>query len=321
MIRRSLTLALLLGLLAAPLAAEAQATAKVSRLGVLLDRPNPEIGQELRRLGYIEGQNILITQRYTQGSFEAADRLAKEIVAFRPDVVLVSNGEMAWAVRQVSPATFIVVAASSDLLAQGLVASLAKPDGNVTGLQIMSGDLAGKRVELLRDIVPRLARLAVLVPSPNRTAFPSERRQTEAAARSLGVQCDVIWVGERNDLYEAFKTVTRSRYDGLFVFSNPFTYSERREIARLAAASGVPAIYEARGFVDAGGLLSYGPNVSVLYRRAVAYVDKILKGARPADLPVEQPTKFELIINLKTAQALGLTISESLLVRADEVIQ
>jgi putative tryptophan/tyrosine transport system substrate-binding protein len=320
MILRSLTLALLLGLLAV-LAADAQTTGKVSRLGILTDVPSTEIEQELRILGYVEGKNILITRRYTQGNLGVARRLAKEIVDFRPDVVLVSNGEMAGAVRSASPATFIVVAASSDLVAQGLVASLARPDGNVTGLQIMSGDLAGKRLELLREIVPRLARLAVLVPSRNKTGFVSERRQTEMAARTLGVQSDVLWVGERNDVYEAFKKATSSRYDGLFVFSNPFTYSERREIARLAAANGLPAIYETQGFVVAGGLISYGPNISALLRRAVAYVDKILKGAKPADLPVEQPTKFELVINLKTAKALGLTIPQTLLLRADQIIE
>ena len=181
--------------------------------------------------------------------------------------------------------------------------------------------MAGKRTELLREMVPSLARLAVLVPSANATSFVSERRETERSAQALGVQSDVIWTRDRNTLYEAFKKVTRSRYDGLFVFSNPFTYSERREIARLAAASGVPAMYEVWEFVAAGGLVSYGPNGAVLYRRAVAYVDKILKGAKPADLPVEQPTKFELVINLKTAKALGLTIPQSLLLRADKVIQ
>jgi ABC-type uncharacterized transport system substrate-binding protein len=319
---RVIGLAILAAILAlAPLAAEAQPAGKVSRLGILTDVPNSVVEQELRSLGYVEGKNILITRRYTHGSFEAAGRLAKEIVDFRPDVVLVSNGEMAGAVRRASPATFIVVAASSDLVAQGLVASLAKPDGNVTGLQIMSGDLAGKRVELLREIVPSLARLAVLVPSPNRRGFASERRQTEVAAQTLEVQSDVIWLRDRNDLYEAFKTVTPRRYDGLFVFSNPFTYSERREIARLAAANRVPAIYEARSFVAAGGLISYGPNVPVLYRRAVVYVDRILKGAKPADLPVEQPTTFELVVNLKTAKALGLTIPQSVLLRADQVIE
>ena len=321
MILRSLTFALLLGLLAAPLVAEGQAKGKVSRLGILTTSPSSLIEKELSSLGYIEGKNILIVQRYTHGNFGVASRLAAEIVDFRPDVVLVSNSEMASAVRQASPAMPIVVAASSDLVGHGLVESLAKPGGNITGLQIMSADLAGKRIELLREMVPSLARLAVLVPSANATGFVSERRETERAAQTLGLQSDVIWTRDRNALYEAFKKVTRSRYDGLFVFSNPFTYSERREIARLAAASGVPAMYEVWEFVAAGGLVSYGPNGAVLYRRAVAYVDKILKGAKPADLPVEQPTKFDLVINLKAAKAIGLTIPPSVLERADKVIE
>jgi len=233
----------------------------------------------------------------------------------------VTNGENAWAIRQASSTVPIVVAAASDLVAQGLVDSLAKPGGNVTGLHIMSGDLAGKRVELLREIVPLLARLAVLVPAPHSRGFVSERRQTEMAASTLGVQTDFMWVQERNDLAPAFKRLTRSGYDGLFVYSNPFLYGERREIAQLAAASGVPAIYETRDFVAAGGLVSYGPDLSVLFRRAATFVDKILKGAKPADLPVEQPTKFELVINMKTAKGLGLTIPQSVLLRADHVIE
>jgi putative ABC transport system substrate-binding protein len=283
MILRSLTLVLLLGLLAAPLVAEGQAKGKVSRLGVLTTSPSSLIEKELTSLGYIEGKNILIMQRYTHGNFGAASRLAAEIVDFRPDVVLVSNSEMARAVRQASPAMPIVVAASSDLVGHGLVESLAKPGGNITGLQIMSADLAGKRIELLREMVPSLARLAVLVPSANATGFVSERRETEQAAQALGLQSDVIWTRDRNALYEAFKKVTRSRYDGLFVFSNPFTYSERREIAQSPQLAGCQRCtrYE---FVDADWSCILRADHAVLYRRAVVYVDKILKGAKPADL-------------------------------------
>jgi|RhiMetdeSRZDD1v2_1073273.scaffolds.fasta_scaffold73540_5 ABC-type uncharacterized transport system substrate-binding protein len=305
----------------APLAAEAQQAGKIYRLGILTTSEASTFEQELRGLGYVEGGNILITRRYTHGNLEAARRLATEIVNSRPDVVLVSNGEMAGAIARASSTVPIVVAAASDLVAQGHARNLAQPGGRVTGLQIMSGDLSGKRVEILREMVPRLARLAVLVPAAYSRGFYSERQQTEKAASTLGVQSDFMWVQERNDLAPTFKRVTRSSYDGLLVYANPFMYSERGEIAQLAKASGVPAMYETREFVIAGGLVSYGPNVSVLYRRAATFVDKILKGAKPADLPVEQPTKFELVINLKTAKALGLTIPQTLLLRADEIIR
>jgi putative ABC transport system substrate-binding protein len=300
--------------------AEAQQSAKIYRLGILTVEPAREFEQELRKLGYVEGRNLVIKGRYTHGSLEAPTRLAPEIVEFRPDVILVTNGEMAGAILHVSRSIPIVVAAASDLVAQGLVNSLARPGGNVTGLQIMSGDLAGKRIELLREIVPKVTRLAVLVPSTP-GGFVPQRRATEKAAEALGIQFEIMWVPERNKLAEAFRKVSRSRHDGLFVYSNPFTYSERAEIARLAAASGVPAIYETWEFVAAGGLVSYGPTVSALFRRAADYVNRILKGAKPADLPVEQPTTFELVINLKTAKALGLTISQTLLLRADQVIE
>jgi putative tryptophan/tyrosine transport system substrate-binding protein len=228
---------------------------------------------------------------------------------------------MAGAIARASSTVPIVIAAASDLVAQGYARNLAQPGGRVTGLQMMSGDLAGKRLEILREMVPRLMRLAVLVPASYSKGFYSERQQTETAVSTLGVQTDFMWVQERNDLAPTFKRVTRSSYDGLLVYANPFMYSERREITQLAKASGVPAIYETREFVIAGGLVSYGPSISVLFRRAATYVDKILKGAKPGDLPIEQPTKFELVINLKTAKSLGLTIPPSVLGRADHIVE
>jgi putative ABC transport system substrate-binding protein len=318
--RIGLAVVLVLSSFLASLVVRAQPPTKVYRLGILTVSRSWAFEEELRKFGYVEGGNLAIMRRYTQGSLEAVYRLAKEIVDFRPDVVLVANGEMAAAVLRARNSVPVVVAAASDLLAQGYVISLAKPGGNVTGLQIMSGDLVGKRMELLREMAPGLARLAIIVPS-NPGGFAVQRRETEQAARTLGIQIETLWVVERNQLIDAFKQISRRRHDGVMVYSHPFTYSERSEIARLAAASGVPAIYETREFVDAGGLVSYGPNIGVLYRRAASYVDRILKGAKPGDLPIEQPTKFELVINLKTAKAIGLTIPQSVLGRADRVIE
>jgi ABC-type uncharacterized transport system substrate-binding protein len=280
-------------------AGQAQSAGKVYRLGILMPNPSSAFEQELRKLGYVEGQNILILRRYSHGGVEAVDRFARELVESRPDVIVVSSGDMARAVQRVSKTTPVVVTAASDLVAQGIVDSLAKPGGNVTGLQIMSVDLAGKRLELLREMVPPLARLAVLVPSTRPEGFAVQLRETELAAQRMGMQMDIMRVQERNDLMSAFKTLTRSRYDGLYVYSNSFTHAERREIARLAGANRMPAMYELREFVAAGGLVSYGPSTEALYRRAAVYADKILKGAKPADLPVEQPTKFEFVINLR----------------------
>jgi putative ABC transport system substrate-binding protein len=257
-------------------------------------------------------------RRHVAGLEHLAQAVGGELVESRPNVIAVSNGDMARAVLRASKTIPIVVAASSDLVAQGLVASLAKPGGTVTGLQIMSTDLAGKRLELLREIVPTLVRLAMLVPC--RTPCAQER-ETESAAQKTGMRTDVLRATAIDDLVNAFNTVRRSHYDGLVVIMTPFTYEERTAITQTATAARLPAMFEAREFVVAGGLVSYGPSQSELFRRAAVYVDKILKGAKPGDLPVEQPTKFELVINLKTAKALGLTIPPSVLGRADQVIE
>jgi len=212
----------------------------------------------------------------------------------------------------------IVVAAAGDLVAYGFVASLAKPGGNVTGLQTMSLDLTGKRLELLREAVPNARNVVLLVP----LAYPQIKvQEAHIAAGPLGMQISVLRLRNPNTFADAFSEITPSRYDGLLVFSDPFTFSRRKAIVSLAATTRVAAIYEAREFVDVGGLMSYGPNLPALYRRAAGYVDKILKGAKPANLPVEQPTKFELVVNVETAKALGLSIPQSILVRADELIQ
>jgi putative tryptophan/tyrosine transport system substrate-binding protein len=290
---------------------------RIYRLGVLMSNRSLAFEQELKRLGYVEGQNILIMRRYFHVGLDN-DGLVRELVEFRPNVIAVSNGEMARAVRRASKTIPIVVAASGDLVAQGLAANLAKPGGNVTGLQTMSTELASKRLEILREFVPTRARLAVLVPWRGDS---TQQRETELAAHVMGMRVEILRVPEMNSLVSAFNTLKRSRYDGLVVFSNSFTFDQRAAIVVTAAGNHLPSMYEGQAFVAAGGLVSYAPNMPALYQRAATFVDKILKGAKPADLPIEQPTKFELVINLKTAKALGLTIPQTLLLRADQVIE
>jgi putative ABC transport system substrate-binding protein len=314
----TLAVGLALGVALAPLAVEAQQAPKVYRLGILTAGPALAFEQEVRRLGYIENQNIVIVRRYSGGGLEKLADLASEIVAFRPDVILVATGEMARAAQRAGRTIPIVVAAAGDLVAYGFVASLAKPGGNVTGLQTMSLDLTGKRLELLREVVSNVRNVALLVP----LAYPLIKvQEAHIAAGTHGMQINVVRLRNPSTFADAFSAITPSRYEGLLVFSDPFMFTRRTTIVSLAATTRVPAIYEAREFVDVGGLISYGPNIPALYRRAAVYVDKILKGAKPGDLPVEQPTKFELVINLKTAETLGLTIPQSVLLRADQVIE
>jgi ABC-type uncharacterized transport system substrate-binding protein len=316
MILKMFALAVLLGVVAAPSAAPP--AQKVYRLGIFTATPASAFEQALRELGYVENQNIVIVRRYSRGHSEQLARLASEIVAFQPDVILVATGQMAKAVQGASRTIPIVVAAAGDLVAYGYVTSLAKPGGNVTGLQTMSLELTGKRLELIREIVPNVRHVALLVPLEYTQI---KLQEAEMAARTLGMQISVLRLEDPNHVADVFGAITPSRYEALLVFSDPFTFANRKTIVSMAATTRVPAIYEAREFVDVGGLISYGPNIPAMYRRAAAYVDKILKGTKPAALPIEQPTKFDLVINLKTAKALGITVPHSLLLRADHVIQ
>ena len=297
---------------------EAEPAGKVYRLGILMTTRVSAFEEELKKFGYIEGQNLLIERRYSHGRLETLDGFAHELVEFRPDVIAVTNGQMARAVLRATKTIPIVVVAAGDLEAQGLVASLAKPGGTVTGLQIMSKDLAGKRLELLHEIVPTLRRLAVITPFPGDSA---QQHETELAAQKMGMRVEILRATDIDRLLSVFNALTRSHYDGLVVLSSPYMWEQRRAVALAASANRLPSIFEEREFVVVGGLASYGPSTAPLNRRAVVYVDKILKGAKPADLPVEQPTKFDLVINLKTAKALGLAIPRTLLLRADQVIE
>ena len=312
-------------LFAAPLAGEAQQPAKPPRIGYLGGGSSSgaqhlleAFRQGLRELGYIEGQNLTIDYRWAEGRSEQLPGLAEELVRLRVEVIVTHGAVATRAARRATAAIPIVFASSGD--ATGLVASLARPSGNVTGLTIIAPELAGKRLELLREAIPRFTRLAVLWNSANPVVVP-EFKETEVAARTLGVQIQSMGVTDPGGLAGAFSAITRERPDALIVLSDAMFLSQNGQIVGLAAKSRLPAMYAESEFVVAGGFMSYGSNLVVQYRRAATYVDKILRGAKPADLPVEQPTKFDLIINLKTARALGLTIPASLLARADEVIQ
>ena len=316
-------------LLASPLAAEAQQAAKVARIGYL--SPNlaanrhmqEAFRQGLRDLGYVEGRNLVIEYRDAEGKADRLPALAAELVALKVDVIVAAGPPAALAAKQATRTLPIVFASSGDPVTSGLVTSLARPGGNVTGLSAVAPELVGKCLEQLKQAVPGVSRVAVLW-QPGGLGERTDKyilKEAEVAARALGVRLQFVEARGPADFDRAFSDMTRARAGALTVLSTPMFVSERRRLVDLAAKNRLPAVYPWREFVDAGGLMSYGPNLADMFRRAATYVDKILKGAKPADLPVEQPTKFELVINLKTAKALGLTIPPSLLGRADEVIQ
>jgi putative ABC transport system substrate-binding protein len=315
------------GLLATPLAAEAQQAGKVYRIGFISPASSSPMAardeafrQGLRALGYILGQNITIEYRWADGKNERLTGFAAELVNLKLDIIVTHGGEATRAVQQVTTTIPIVIAAADDPLASGLVASLARPGGNITGLSILTPDLTGKRLELLKALLPGLTRVAVLWNPGNPISEP-ELRKAEAAAAPLGLQLQSLGLRDPREFASAFSSMKRERADALFLLSDAMFFGRRKEIADLAASNRLPLVAHLREFADAGGLMTYGPNVLELHRRAATYVDKILKGAKPGDLPVEQPTKFDLVINLKTAKALGLTIPPSLLQRADQVVE
>jgi putative ABC transport system substrate-binding protein len=327
--RRTFMAMLTGGIVVAPFAAEAQQSAKIARIGYLaLNRAaSPHLAeaflQGLRDLGYVEGRNVVVDYRDAEGKSERLPALAAELVALKVDVILAGGTPQALAAKQVTRTIPIVLAAVADPVASGLVTSLAWPGGNVTGLSLLAPDLVGKCLEQLTQAVPGVSRVAVLW-QPGALGERTEKdmlKAAEVAARALGVRLQVVEARGPADVDRAFSDMTRARAGALTVLTSTMFISERRRLVDLAAKNRLPAVYAQREFVDAGGLMAYGPSVSVLFRRAATYVDKILKGAKPGDLPVEQPTKFEMVINIKTAKALGLTIPQSLLQRADEVIQ
>ncbi len=313
----------LFGLGAAPLAAVAQQSDKVHRIGILgneATRPWQAFLQRLLELGYVDGLNIGIESRWSEGMTDSFPALAAELVQGKVDVIVASGTQAVRAAMRATSAIPIVMAVSSYPDKIGLVHSLARPGGNVTGMSNIAPELNGKRIELLREMAPGLSRVALFF-NPASPVEPLGLQEVLAAASVTGVSIQPVEVSSGDDIPAAFAAVASGRADALHVFGNPVNFKNRQLIADFAARRRLPGIYEERLFIEAGGLMSYAPSYVDLFQRAALHVDKILKGARPADLPVEQPSKFELLINLKTAKTLGLTIPQSILLRADEMIE
>jgi putative ABC transport system substrate-binding protein len=309
---------------------EAQQPKKVHRIGYLsLGNPASEsaraegIRRALRELGYSEGQNIAIEYRYAEGNSDRSPELATELVRLKVDIIVVVGGAgPARAAKNATKTIPIVMAgAGSDPVEAGLVESLARPGGNVTGITNFDRQLSGKRLELLKEAVPKLARVAVLYESASSSSVLEVKEVLPAAARALKLTIRSWGVRGANDFEKVFAAMGKQRPDGLYVLGSPLMRPNANRIAGLALKSRLPSIYVIKEFVNAGGLMYYGADLTDSYRRAATYVDKILKGAKPADLPVEQPTKFELVINLKTAKQIGLTIPQKVLAKADKVIK
>ena len=308
-LRLAFTITLLLGGLFSPVAAEAQQAAKVTRIGYLVG--NLAVGphlpkafrQGLRDLGYVEGPNLVIEIRDAEGKLERLPALAAELVALKVDVILAGSTPHALAAKQATRTLPIVFAAADDPVGSGLVTSLARPGGNVTGLSLLAPELVGKRLELLKQAVPGVTQVALLW-QPGGLGGGTLRdmlKEAEVAARALSVRLQFVEARSPDDLDTAFAAMKRERAGALSVLTSLMFFVERRRLVDLAAKNRLPAMYPWREGVDTGGLMAYGPNIPDLFRRAATYIDKILKGAKPADLPVEQPTRFELVINLKTA--------------------
>jgi ABC-type uncharacterized transport system substrate-binding protein len=321
------------GLLAAPLATEAQPAGKVPRIGIVstfpLEHPQARelsdaFRQGLRELGYVEGRNIVIEYRSAHGRVERVPDAFAEVVRLNVDLILSLGGTpAARAAKQANIAISIVAPGMADPVGDGLIASLAQPGGNITGSTFLGPGLVPKRIELLKDAVPAAVRVAALW-HPGVYGERTMRdmlMETKSAAQTLGLQLQLVEARGLNDFDKAFSAMTRERAAAVIVLPSPMFYGEHKRIVDLATKNRLPAIYAFREAVESGGLMSYGASLPDLFRGAATQVDKILKGAKPADLPVEQPTKFELVINLKTAKALGLTIPQLVLGRADEIIQ
>jgi putative tryptophan/tyrosine transport system substrate-binding protein len=305
--------------------AAAQKSKKMPRIGYLADAgssPPQAFLQGLRDLGYVEGKNIAFEYRSTEGKSERRPDQVTELVHLKVDIIVADGTGPTLAAKKATSAIPIVMTSSSDPVGTGLIASLARPGGNVTGLTSVTGELGGKLLELLKEIVPSLTRVAIALPGPDSPASKLFLKETEAPAQALRVQLITLWVRGPEDFESAFRIAAKERANALLVRIPPARFSPHlKQFVELTAKSRLPAISPARNWVEAGGLMSYGADQNVRFRRAATYVDKILKGAKPADLPVEQPTKFELVINLMTAKQIGLTIPPNVLARADRVIK
>jgi ABC-type uncharacterized transport system substrate-binding protein len=313
-------------LLASSPVAEAQQT-KLPRVGLLVggsvssDAIRIEaFRQGLRELGYIEGKNINVEPRYAAGNPDRLGALATALVRLPVDVIVTAGPTATGAAKKVTNTVAIVMAQDIDPVGAGFVASLARPGGNITGLSRLAPELSGKELELLKEIIPRLARVAVLGTS-TAAGTAQELKEIELTAKAIAVQSQYLDISTQKDINPAFRSASKAHAGALLLLSGPILFVERKEIIELAAKSRLPAMYFAREFVEDGGLMTYAANVTEMWRRAATYVDKILKGAKPADIPVEQPTKFEFIINLKAAKQIGLAIPPNVLARADKVIR
>ena len=273
----------------------------------------------LRELGYVEGQNLLLTERHADGALNRLPELAAELVASKVEVII-ALGPAVWAAKQATTNVPIIIAFSGNPEQQGVITTLARPGGNLTGFSYMSSDLAAKRLALLCEMFSKCTRISVLY-NPLEPATEVELKETEAGARSLGVKLEAIAVRSVTDLEQAFYTAVRGGTQGMLVFTHGFAVLNRGRIMELAAQQRLPILYGWRDFVDEGGLMSYGPDIATLVRGAARYIDRVLKGEKVADLPVQEPTRLQLIINIKTARALGLTVPPALLARADELIE
>ena len=304
---------------------EAQQGKRVHRIAILspATRPRPVIDafrQRLRELGYTENQNVAFEDRYAEFKVERLPQLASELVKLKPDVIFTHSVTGARAAKQATSTIPIVIGAAGDLVTDGIVASLARPGGNVTGVTLLSSELEGKRLELLKEANRKLSHVAVLVNAAN-SAWENYPQVLEPAAQALKLRLERAEVKQSADLEDAFAAMRRNGVDGVLVVSDPMFQAYQNRIAEFAAKQQLPSISEVPGFAEAGGLIQYGLSIPEMGRQAAVYVDKILKGAQPADLPVERPTKFEFLINLKTAKQLGLTVPPAMLARADKVVK
>jgi len=314
------------GLCMAPRVAAAQTPSKTYRVGVLASGPETNFApsvkvfrEALQGAGWVEGQNLALDVRYSS-AYAQLQQLAVDLVRLKVDVIAALGTPATLAAKEATTTIPIVMESLSDVVASGLVQSLARPGGNLTGVSGFAPELSGKRLELVREILPQAERIAVLVNRSN-PVTASVLRATESAAQQMRMKLNVIDVHRRTELAPAFEAMRRERADALVIVADPILFTERPLIVQLAAKYRLPAIYEFRLFAESGGLLSYGPRSQERFQRMAAYVDRILRGTNPADLPIERPTTFELVVNLKTAQGLGLTIPRSVLVRADEIIR
>jgi putative ABC transport system substrate-binding protein len=320
---------LILSLLTASLAVEAQPTKTVPRVGYLSPGSSADpvrlrrfeaFRHGLRELGYVEGQSVALEPRWAEGQYERYPALAADLVRVQVDVIVAVGGAATQAVQHATRTIPIVMSVVIDPVGSGLVPSLARPGGNVTGLSLMGSDLVGKQLEVLKEVVPTVSQVALLW-NPDNPGSAPQVREAEAAARALGVQLLTLEARGLQEIDRAFAALTRERVGALVILNDAILLNQRHQIADLAAQSRLPSVSGNREYAEAGGLLVYSADFLDLERRAAVYVDKILKGAKPGDLPVEQPTKFQLVVNLKTAQALGITLPPTLLFQADEVIK